>query len=166
MTRPYLRSPVAAGQPRPKGDGLEKRLLLAAEAGDAPSQCNLGILYANGLDDNGYAVEGKWPHAVRWLLAAAQQGLPHAQLKLAEIYAEAPEIASSDAAACGWFLVAALALSGIHLHQAQSGYERVAAHLTPGQIAQARRFARDWTPKRSTQAADFSAEQPDAGGMQ
>jgi TPR repeat protein len=165
MTRLYLRSSVAAGQPRPKGDGLEKRLLLAAEAGDARSQCNLGILYGNGLDDNGYAVEGNRPEAVRWLLAAAEQGLPRAQVKLAEVYADAPDISNSHAAACGWFLLAALGLRGIHLHRARSGYERTASHLTPAQIAEARRFARDWTPKLPKQAASLPPEQTDAGGV-
>jgi TPR repeat protein len=165
MTRLYLRSSVAAGQPAAKGDGVEKRLLLAAEAGDAPSQCNLGILYASGLDDNGYAVDVDRPQAVRWLLAAAEQGLPRAQLKLAEVYANAPDISGSYAAACGWFLVAAFGLRGIHLHQARSGYERIASHLTRAQIAQARRFARDWTPKPSTQSAHLSPEQSDAGGV-
>ena len=55
MKRLYLRSSVAAGHPSRKGDGLEKRLLQAAEGGDAGAQCNLGILYGNGLDDNGRA---------------------------------------------------------------------------------------------------------------
>jgi len=86
MTRLYLRSSVAAGHPSTKGDGLERRLLQAAEAGDAAAQCNLGILYGNGLDDNGHAVEANRPQAVRWLLAAAEQGLPRAQAKLAEAY--------------------------------------------------------------------------------
>lgn len=165
MTRFYLRSSAAAGQTRTKGDGLEKRLLQAAEAGDARSQCNLGILYANGLDDNGYAVEGNRPDAVRWLLAAAEQGLPQAQLKLAEIYAATPDISSSHAAACGWFLLAALGLRGIHLDQARSGYERIASHLTPGQIAQANRFARDWTPTRLKQVTQLSSKRSDAGGV-
>ena len=71
---------------------MEKRLIEAAEAGDAGSQCNLGILYDNGVDDNGYAVEGNRPQAVRWLLAAAEQGLPRAQIKLAEVYADGPDI--------------------------------------------------------------------------
>jgi TPR repeat protein len=166
MTRLYLRSSVAAGQPKAKGDGLEKRLLLAAEAGDAPSQCNLGILYANGLDDNGYAVEIDRPHAVRWLLAAAEQGLPRAQLKLAEVYADGPDISGSHAAACGWLLLAALGLRGIHRDRARSGYEHIASHLTPRQIAQARRFARDWTPKPPKEAAHLSPEQSDAGAVQ
>jgi len=40
-------------------------------------------------------------------------------------------------------------LRGIHLHRARSGYERIASHLTPGQIDQARRFVRDWAAKRA-----------------
>src|SRR5207302_11218206 len=108
MTRLYLRSSVAAGHPRSKGDGLEKRLAQAAEGGDARSQYNLGILYDNGLDDNGYAIAGNRPRAVRWLLAAAEQGLPRAQVKLAEVYADAPDNSGSHAIAGGWFLLAAL----------------------------------------------------------
>ena len=155
MTRLYLRSSVAAGHPSRKGDGLEKRLLQAAEGGDADAQCNLGILYGNGLDDNGYMVEADRPQAARWLLAAAEQGLPRAQAKLAEAYAEGPDVSGRHATACGWFLLAAKGLRGIHLHGARSGYERIASHLTPAQIADARRFARDWTPKRPKRAVDL-----------
>jgi TPR repeat protein len=156
MTRLYLRSSVAAGHPRAKGDGLEKRLLQAAEGGDARSQYNLGILYGNGLDDNGYAVEVNRPQTVKWLLAAAEQGFSRAQVDLAEVYAEGPDMSGSHTTACGWFLVAAKGLRGIYRHRARTGYERVAAHLTPGQVAEARRFARDWAPTRPTQAADLA----------
>ena len=104
MTRLYLRSSVAAGHPRSKGDGLEKRLLQAAEGGDARSQYNLGILYGNGLDDNGYAVDPDRPRAVRWLLAAAEQGLSRAQIDLAEVYAAGPDKSGNHTTACGWFL--------------------------------------------------------------
>jgi TPR repeat protein len=164
MTRLYLRSSVAAGHPRAKGDGLEKRLLQAAEGGDARSQYNLGILYGNGLDDNGYAVDTDRPRVVRWLLAAAEQGLSRAQVDLAEVYAEGPDISGSHTSACGWFLVAAKGLRGIYRHRARTGYERVAAHLTPGQVAEARRFARDWAPTRPTQAADLGSSKNSAGG--
>jgi len=132
---------------------LEKRLIQAAEGGDAGSQCNLGILYGNGLDDNGYAVAGNRPQAVRWLSAAAEQGLPRAQISLAEVHATGPDISGSHITACGWFLLATRGLRGIHLQRAQSGYERIASRLTPTQIAKARRFARDWTPKPPKQSA-------------
>jgi TPR repeat protein len=165
MTRLYLRSSVATGHPSSKGDGLEKRLLQAAERGDATAQCNLGVLYSNGLDDNGHPVEGNRPQAVKWLLAAAEQGLPRAQVKLAEVYADRPDISGNHATACGWFLLAATGLRGIHLHRAQSGYERTASRLSPAQVAKARCFARDWAPKRPKQAVDLeSSKKPNGGG--
>lgn len=147
MARLQLRSSAAFLEPRAKSDGVEPRLLQAAEAGDAHAQCNLGILYGNGLDDNGHAVTGNRPQAVKWLLASAEQGLPRAQVKLAELYADGPDSLGSHATACGWFLLAAQRLRGVHLHRARSGYARIARHLTAVQLAQARRFARDWTPK-------------------
>src|SRR5437763_4050502 len=140
MTRIYLRSSVAVGYPSSKGDGLEKELLQAAEQGDARAQCNLGILYGNGVDDNGYAVEGNRPEAVKWLLAAAEQGLPRAQIKLAEVYADGPDISGSHTAACGWFLLAATGLRGVHLHRAETGYELISLRLSAAQIAKARVF--------------------------
>ncbi len=164
MGRHQLRSSASFPEPRAKSDGVEKRLLQAAEAGDARAQCNLGILYDNGLDDNGYVVEGNRPQAVRWLLAAAEQGLSRAQVKLAEVYADGPDRSDSHAAACGWFLLAAMGLRGIHLHKARSGYARVAAHLTPAQIAQARRFARDWTPRQPIGGVDLGPPIDSDGG--
>jgi TPR repeat protein len=64
---------------------MKKHWLQAAERGDAEAQFNLGTMYENGLNDSRYAVEGNRPEAVWRLLAAAEQGLPRAQIKLAEI---------------------------------------------------------------------------------
>jgi TPR repeat protein len=165
MGRVQLRSSASFPEPRARSDGVEKRLLQAAEAGDAGAQCNLGTLYDNALDDNGYTVEGNRPQAVKWLLAAAQQGLSRAQVKLAEVYAAAPDLPGSRASACGWFLLATRGSRGIHLQRARSGYEHAAAHLTSAQIAAARRFARDWTVKPPVQATDLSPTQPDEGSV-
>jgi TPR repeat protein len=158
------RSSAPTVQPRGRGDGLEKRLIEAAEQGDAVSQCNLGMLYANGVDDNGYAVKGSRPQAVRWLLAAAEQGLPRAQIKLAEVYADGPDIRGSHASACGWFLLASMGLHGVYLHNARSGYERIASHLTQAQIAAAKRFACDRTRRRLKDAANPGSPNNSDGG--
>jgi TPR repeat protein len=99
-----MRSSVPTASSGQRTGGLEKLLLRAAEAGDAGSQYNLGILCDNGMDDNGHAVTGNRQQAVKWLLAAAEQGLPRAQVKLAEVYADAPDISGSHAAAGGWVL--------------------------------------------------------------
>ena len=104
-----------------------RRLLLAAESGDAAAQFNLGVLCESRLDDNGYPIEGNRAEAIKWLLAAADQGLPRAQSKLAEMYAEGTATPENDIKACAWFLLATTGLAGIHLHKAQFRYERVSA---------------------------------------
>jgi hypothetical protein len=129
---------------------MEKHLLQAAERGDAEAQFNLGVMYANGLDDSRYAVEGSRPEAVRWFLAAAEQGLPRAQLKLAEIYAADPTSSETSVEACRWFLLATQGLRGAQLQGAQSAYQRASLRLTPAQIANALSCAESWQPKRPT----------------
>lgn len=121
-----------------------RHLRLAAESGEAASQFNLGILYDSRLDDNGYAIEGNRMEAIKWLLAAAEQGLPRAQSKLAELYAGGPNASGNYVNACAWFLLAATSCRGIHRDQARSGYERIASHLTPAQLVKAKRLARLW----------------------
>ena len=132
---------------------MMKHLLQAAEGGDAESQFNLGIIYENGLDDSRYAVEGSLPQAMRWFLAAAEQGLPRAQLKLAEMHAAEPGMAESSVTACGWYLLAMTSLRGAHLQKAQSAYQRISFRLTPSQTAEVKRFAQGWKPKAPTIAA-------------
>src|SRR3954451_20774739 len=166
LERPQMSASVHTRPPGQRTGGIDKQLLRAAEAGDAGSQYNLGIMCDNGMDDNGNTVAGNRRQAVKWLLAAAEQGLPRAQVKLAEVYADAPDILGSHAAAGGWFLLAALESHGAHLHRARSGYERIASHLNPAQIEQARRFAQGWTPKRPELAVQLSPKHLDGGGAQ
>jgi TPR repeat protein len=134
-----------------------KHLVSAAESGDAAAQFNLGVIYDSRLDDNGYTIEGNRVEAMKWLLAAAEQGLPRAQSKLAEMYADGPDAPEDHINACAWFLLATTSLRGIHRHRALTGYQRISSHLTPAQLAKARRFAVNWKPKRQDKAA-FLAE--------
>jgi hypothetical protein len=78
------------------------------------------------------------------LLAAAKQGLPRAQSKLDELYATCPDVPEGYVDACAWLLLAATSSRGIHRHHAQSGYDRIAARLTPGQLTKAKRLAGRW----------------------
>jgi TPR repeat protein len=123
-----------------------KELVSAAENGDAAAQFNLGIVYDYRFDDNGYPIEGNRQEAMRWLLAAAEQGLPRAQCKLAEMYAVGAAVPDDYINACAWFVIAASSLHGIHRHQARSGYALVSARLTAAQLSKARRLARNWKP--------------------
>jgi hypothetical protein len=126
---------------------LKTHLLQAAERGDAEAQFNLGMLYDNALDDSHYPTQADRPEAMRWFLAAAEQGLPRAQVKLAEMYADEHETPESSVKACAWFLLAAPGLRGAHLQKAQSAYRSASSRLTPVQIAEVSRFTQGWKPK-------------------
>jgi TPR repeat protein len=123
---------------------MKKHLLEAAERGDAEAQFNLAIMCENGLADSRYAVEGNHPEAMRWLTAAAEQGLPRAQIKLAEIYAGEPETPESSVKACAWYLLATASLHGAQLRNAQTAHQHILDRLTPAQTAEATRFAQAW----------------------
>ena len=138
---------------------MKKHLLEAAERGDAEVQFNLGIIYENGWNDSRYVVEGNRAEAVRWLLAAAEQGLPRAQIKLAEMYAGEPDIPESSVKACGWYLLAMTSLRGAHLQKAQSAYQRASFRLTSSQIAEVSRFAEG--RKRKALTISTISDQPE-----
>ena len=133
-----------------------RHLREAAERGDAAAQFNLGILYNSRLDDNGYAIEANRAEAIKWLLAAAEQGLPRAQSRLAELYAGGPNASGNFVNACAWFLLATKNSRGIHRHQARSGYERVAARLTSAQLTEAKRLAGLWRAQRNHETPQLS----------
>jgi hypothetical protein len=126
---------------------MKDQLMEAAERGNAEAQFNLGIVYGNGLIDTRYVVEGNRDKALRWLLAAAEQGLARAQIKLAELYASEPELPEGSVKACGWYLLAADALQGAHREKAMSAYQHASSRLTPAQIAEVESFAKGWTTK-------------------
>jgi len=122
--------------------------LREAMAGSADAQFNLGVLYGNRLDDNGHPISSKPLEAIKWLLAAAKQGLPQAQMRLAEAYADRPNSSGGLARAYFWFLLAGASLDGIHRERARSGGDRILRELTPEQVAAAVRRAQIWRPKR------------------
>jgi TPR repeat protein len=142
---------------------MKKHLLEAAERGDPEAQFNLGIMYENGLVNSRYTNEGSRPEALRWLRAAAEQGLPRAQVKLAELYAGEPDTPEHSMQACTWFLLAIATLQGAHLEKAQSGYERASQQLTSAEIAAARDFAQSWKPTRRLTAVSVPQANPDGG---
>ena len=138
---------------------IMRRLRIAAESGEAAAQFNLGVLYDSRLDDNGYAVEGDRAEAIKWLLAAAEQGLPRAQKRLAELYAAGPNVSGNHVNACAWFLLATASSRGIHRHEARSAYEQIAIRLTSAQLTKAKRLARLWRAQSSYETPQFSEGQ-------
>lgn len=138
-----------------------RRLTQAAQAGDANAQYNLAVLYDNRTDDNGYAITGNRGEAIRWLLAAARQGLPRAQFKLAEMHVDGPDSDGSHADACFWLLVAESNLAGAQREKAQAGYARLAAGLSPAKIAEVIKRVRLW--KQAEPAGNAAWAPPEAG---
>jgi TPR repeat protein len=114
----------------------------------------------NELHDSRYVVEGSRSEARKWFMAAAEQGLPRAQIKLAEIYAGEPDTPGNNVKAFGWYLLATDKLIGMPRHTAQSACGRVASRLTPGELETAQGFARDW--KAEAMRLDEDARRPPA----
>jgi hypothetical protein len=112
--------------------------------------------------DSRYVAEGSRPEALRWFLAAAEQGLARAQVRLAEIYAAEPDQPHGSLEACKWYLLATSGLRGGHLEKVQSAYQRVALCLTPVQTAEVSRLVESWKPTGAL-AAPMS-DQPEMTG--
>lgn len=122
-----------------------KHMIIAAEAGNADAQYNLGIMYDNRVDDhgnsvnptddNGVSIASDRATAMKWLGCAAEQGLARAQTRLAELYAEGPLSPETDIAACKWFTLARFNLNGVHRQRAQRGYDQVCLRLSAEQVA-------------------------------
>ena len=113
---------------------------LAAEQGDASAQFDLGLRYATGR-----GVPKDETEAVRWYRLAADQGNADAQGNLGIMYANGRGVPQDDVAAHMWFDLAAAQPSTYRAFHAK-GRDDVAKGMTPEQIAEAQRLAREWKP--------------------
>jgi uncharacterized protein len=109
-----------------------------AEDGNVAAQFNLGVMYqlSHGVPQDNEA-------AVSWYRKAAEQGLAEAQYNLGVMYANGEGVPQDYAAAQMWFNLAA----GSRNRNAMKARDIVAAQLTPAQIAEAQKLAREWKPK-------------------
>ncbi len=108
---------------------------LAAEQGLALAQANLGLMY-----DLGLSVLQDDAEALRWYRLAAEQGFADAQYNLGLAYNDGRGVPQDYVLAHMWFNIAAAnGLTG-------AGDERdiLGRSMTPQQIAEAQRLAREW----------------------
>ncbi len=112
-----------------------------AEQGDASAQILLGVMYANGE-----GVPQDYAEAARWYRLAADQGLAAAQLNLGVKYRNGEGTPQDFVEAHMWANLAASQLSGEDRDLAVRHRDGLAAQMTPDQIAEAQRRAREWTP--------------------
>jgi len=124
-----------------------RRLILAAERGDAGAQFNLGVICDNNLDDNHRSRGDNRAEAIGWLRRAARQGLPRAQNKLAELYAKGPDAPKRDVVAYAWFTLAAKSSTGAQRQKAESGYGRIASRMSAEQVSKALTLVRNWVAR-------------------
>lgn len=111
-----------------------------AEQGDPEAQFNLSSLYYQGL-----GVPQDYREAVRWMRKAAEQGYVFAQTTLGSLYAEGLHrvIEKDLSQALMWFILAA----GQGDIEAVELRDAVAERMTPTQIAEAQRLAREFRPQ-------------------
>ncbi len=125
-----------------------KLLRPLAEQGNPKAQYNLGYMYAEGL-----SLQQDHAEAVQWFRMAAEQGNAGAQYNLGDMYGRgvfAPPtgsfslgISQDIVQAQMWFILAA---TQGH-KKAQIDQNGLAEEMTPDQIAEAQRMAREWRAK-------------------
>ncbi len=119
-----------------------RELYPLAEQGDAKAQNNLGDMYCYG-----HGVPQDYAEAVRWYLNAAEQGYAAAQPLLGNMYEEGKGFPQDYVLAHMWFNLAASQLPpGITRDSVVNGLDEVAREMTPAQITEAQRLAREWKP--------------------
>ncbi len=118
---------------------------LAAEQGDATAQNRLGVMYAT---DQG--VPQDYAEAVKWFRLAAEQGDAETQNRLGIMYREGQGVPQDYVQAHMWFNLAASWFSAPEAENRDKAVENrdlAASKMTPAQIAEAQKLAREWKPK-------------------
>ena len=110
-----------------------------AEAGDAHAQFKLGFYYATGL-----RTTQKDAEAVAWYRKAAEQDHPMAQFWLGSMYRQGRGVEQDNVSAHMWFNLSASRSAGLARDVVVSARDDVADGMTPEQIAEAQRLAREW----------------------
>jgi TPR repeat protein len=109
----------------------------AADQGDASAQTYIGIMYHKGE-----GVTQDSSAAVKWFRKAAEQGQAIAQTRLGIMYRNGRGVTQDYVQAHMWYNLSAVKGSKI----ARKSRDKLATQMTPAQIAEAQRLAREWKP--------------------
>jgi TPR repeat protein len=116
-----------------------------ASAGNPDAQNNLGLMYATGR-----GVEQDYTAAAKWYRLAAEKGVASAQNNLGTMYAGGQGMQPDYVQAYLWFTLAASSFPASQLevrNKVAKNRDAVAAEMTPAEIAEAQKLAREWKPK-------------------
>ena len=110
---------------------------LAADQGDAAAQCMLGTSYHQG-----HGVPQNYSEALKLYRLAADQGERHALLPLGLMYANGRGVLQDNIQAYKW---CSLSLAQDN-ESAKKFLDILSSRMTPAQIAEAQKLAREWKP--------------------
>ena len=114
-----------------------------AKQGVADAQYNLGVMYGEGL-----GVPQDYAKAVGWWRKAAEQGHATAQYNLGVAYHNGEGVPQNYAQAHMWHNLAASRFPpGEDRDKVVKNRDHVAKRMTPAQISEAQKLAREWKPK-------------------
>ena len=131
----------ADGQGVPQDHGeAAKWYRKAADQGNASAQFNLGVVYANGQ-----GAPQDYGEAAKWYRKAADQGNASAQFNLGVVYANGQGAPQDYVLAYMWINLAAAASTDTEKKVAEAR-DSIASKMTPEQVADAQRLAREWKP--------------------
>lgn len=130
----------AAFEAHEKGNHAEAARLarIAAEQGDSAAQQFLGALYASGQ-----GVKKDLKAAAKWYWLAAEQGWSEAMNNLGKAYQAGAGVERNAVQALKWYLLAGNRPSE-DTEVIQRNIESVTVNMTPEELAEAGRLAREW----------------------
>ncbi len=117
----------------------------SAIQGDSDAQFNLGYLYAGGLgvsEDNA--------QAVKWFRKSANQNNIQAQSNLGLLYGLGKGVSRNYIKSYAWFTIAIQSGKNNQdktIKKISNSREFIAKYMTPAQISEAKRIAREWNPE-------------------
>ena len=137
-------TPAGAESPTTTQKTLAEAVLddTLGDRGDAASQYALGTMYAEGK-----GVKQNDEEALKWFRKAADQGFAPAQDSLGFIYANGNGVPQDYVNAHMWWNLAAAHLNSKgERYLAAYNRDFVSAKMTPDQVAEAQKLAREWKP--------------------
>lgn len=121
-------------------DQAVKYLQIGADGGEPRAQMDLATMY-----DHGWGVPSDPAMAAKWYLAAADQGLPEAQYNIGTMYETGEGVDQSIERAYMYYL---LAVENGFPQFAARELDKISRTMTPTQIKNATRLARDYQAER------------------
>jgi len=108
------------------------------------AQHNLGYMY-----DKGLGVPQDYTEAIKWYRKAAEQGHGSSQYNLGLMFVNGQGVPQDYVQAHKWFNLSASRSKGKPHEEAVLFRKHIQKIMTPAQLAQAQKLAREWKPKPS-----------------